>query len=158
MDLHMRTWKQFRDAGMRKLFSDKDARRHWVQKFDPIAKGTRTDTWDYSWQYSIWARRGVTIVPQTNLVSNIGFREDATRTRTGSLANLPVGETAASLHHPPEVRLDDEADQTVFLRVFGGQRTKLRKSWRYKLSKPARVYRKLRERWFASRTSATPAR
>jgi hypothetical protein len=92
-----------------------------------------------------------------NLVANIGFREDATRTRTGALANLPVGEAAETLRHPPHIAFDDKADQAVFLHALGGQRTKLRKSLRYRLSKPVRVYRKLRERWSASRTSVTPA-
>jgi hypothetical protein len=156
IDLEMRTWREFRTWGMGELFSDKDARQYWFQKLDPIAKGTRTDTWDYPWQYSIWARGGVCVVPHMNLVANIGFREDATRTRTGSLANLPVGEAAESLRHPLEVSFDDKADEAVFLHAFGGQRLKLRKSLRYKLSKPVRVYRKLRERWSASRTSVTP--
>ncbi len=157
MDLQMRGWREFKTAGMEKLFSDKDARRYWAQKLDPFAKGARTDTWDYPWQYSIWAQGGVSIVPHMNLVANIGFREDATRTRTGSLANLPVGEAVAGLRHPPQVTFDDKADQAVYLHVFGGQRTKLRKSLRYRLSKPVRVYRKLRERWSASRSSVTPA-
>jgi hypothetical protein len=91
-----------------------------------------------------------------NLVANIGFREDATRTRTGLFGNLPVGEAGADLHHPPQVAFDDKADQAVYLHVFGGERTKLRKSLRYRISKPVRVYRKLRERWSASRSSATP--
>ncbi len=156
MDLQMRTWREFRTSGVEELFSDKDARRHWVQKLDPFAKGTRTDTWDYPWQYSIWARGGVCVVPHTNLVANIGFREDATRTRTGLFGNLPVGEAGADLHHPPQVAFDDKADQAVYLHVFGGERTKLRKSFRYRISKPVRVYRKLRERWSASRSSATP--
>src|SRR4030095_3530365 len=126
------------------LFSDKDARRHWVQKLDPFAKGTRTDTWDYPWQYSIWARGGVCVVPHMNLVANIGFREDATRTPTGLFRTFPVGEAGADLHHPPQVTFDDKADHAVYLQAFGGERTKLRKSLRYRISKPVRVYRKLR--------------
>jgi hypothetical protein len=69
-----------------------------------------------------------------------------------------VGEALADLRHPPRLTFDEKADESVYLHVFGGQRTKLRKSLRYRLSKPVRVYRKLRERWSASRSSSvTPA-
>jgi len=159
MELNMRTWSEFAKGGLQELFTDKDERRHWLQKFAPISTGKRTDTWAYPWQYSVWKHRGFSVVPHFNLVANIGFGDDATHTQDTSspISNLPVGEIPAVLQHPHQVRFDDEADHTVYLRAFGGARTKLRKSLRYKLSKPVRVYRKLRERWSASRSSATPA-
>lgn len=149
MDLRLREWQQFKNSAIRELFPDKDERSYWIQKLHPFFTGQRTDTWDHPWQYSIWAQRGVCIVPQTNLVTNIGFGDGATHTHNTNspISNLPAGEMPATLRHPPELGFDDEADRAVYLRVFGGERTKLRKSWRYKLSKPARIYRKLRERW-----------
>ena len=149
MDLRLREWQRFRNSQIRELFPDKDERSYWIQKLHPFFTGQRTDTWDHPWQYSIWAQRGVCIVPRTNLVANIGFGGDATHTQNTSspISNLPVGEMPDGLQHPPEVGFDDEADRAVYLRVFGGERSKLRKSWRYRLSKPVRVYRKLRERW-----------
>ena len=101
------------------------------------------------------------VVPQANLVANIGFGDDATHTRNPNspISNLPMRELSRVLQHPPAVNLDDDADRAVYLRVLGGERTKLRKSWRYKLSKPARVYRKLRERWggFATQSPMSAA-
>jgi hypothetical protein len=152
MDLTMKGWKQFKTSGIRELFKNRDEQRHWIRKLNPIANGERTDTWAYPWQYSVWANRGVCVVPQTNLVANIGFREDATHTRQSDsrLGNLPAGEMPSVLADPPAICFDDEADNAVFDQAFGGQRMRLRKSWRYKLSKPMRVYKKLRARWSRS--------
>ena len=159
MDLNLRNWPTFKNSSLGQLFSDKDERNYWIQKLHPFFIGERTDTWDHPWQYSIWAQRGVCVVPQTNLVANIGFGDDATHTqnKNSPISNLPIGEMPPVLQHPPGVSLDDEADRAVYLQVFGGQRTKLRKSWRYKLSKPARIYRKLRERWSGRRSVTTPS-
>jgi len=39
-------------------------------------------TWDYQWQYCCAINGGLCIVPKVNLVNNIGFRPDATHTKT----------------------------------------------------------------------------
>jgi hypothetical protein len=42
----------------------------------------KIDTWDYQWIFSCWIHGGLTIIPEVNLVRNIGFgSEDATHTK-----------------------------------------------------------------------------
>jgi hypothetical protein len=87
-------------------------------------------------------------VPETNLVSNIGHREDATHTQSESArANLPAGELPKPLHHPPDLKIHEEADRRMFYEVLEGKRLLERRTWRYRLSKPLRVWRKM---WAAS--------
>ncbi|AOY84345.1 MAG: glycosyltransferase family 2 protein [Moorea sp. SIO1G6] len=38
------------------------------------------DAWDYRWTFAILAQSGLSVVPAVNLISNIGFGEDATHT------------------------------------------------------------------------------
>ncbi|WP_339787953.1 TylF/MycF/NovP-related O-methyltransferase [uncultured Imperialibacter sp.] len=66
----------------------RDERKYWNQ----VAEGLLTkryDAWDYQWMFSIWKNLGVCILPNTNLVNNIGFGRDATHTKqVGGLGDL----------------------------------------------------------------------
>lgn len=55
------------------------------------------DTWDYQWQITILNHYGLVISPSVNLISNIGFSEQATRTQNDSRLNLPLGQSLPEL-------------------------------------------------------------
>jgi hypothetical protein len=94
-------------------------RAHWRAIFMKVAAG-KLDTWDYQWLYSCWRHAGLTALPEVNLVSNLGFRGDATHTRDAApLADLPVG-AIGPLVHPPDVKPNVEADRYTFQTVFCG--------------------------------------
>lgn len=66
------------------------------------------------------ANSGLTILPNVNLVSNIGFGSDGTHTFGESkFANLPVHDIG-EVCHPSFVVRDREADQYTFDHHFGG--------------------------------------
>jgi hypothetical protein len=48
------------------------------------------NTWDYQWTYALFNRRGLSVTPNVNLITNIGFNRDATHTlnKRDRLANL----------------------------------------------------------------------
>jgi hypothetical protein len=75
-------------------------------------------TWDYQWSFACWAQNGLTIMPTTNLVSNVGFGPDATHTRCSpqqdKRACLPTEPMVFPLRHPPVVVPDREADRQLF--------------------------------------------
>lgn len=63
-------------------------------------------TWDIPWNIDIWANNGIGIIPSVNLMSNIGFDEQATFTKTKSVyANLPAGKLKFPLQHPENKNL-----------------------------------------------------
>ena len=66
------------------------AQAYWRACFDGVAGGS-IDTWDYQWVYACWQHGGVSAMPAVNLVSNIGFGQDATHTVS------PESKLAASL-------------------------------------------------------------
>jgi hypothetical protein len=53
---------------------------YWTKAFQTFMDG-ECDTWDYSWHYSVWRERGLSILPTTNLIMNIGIGIDSTHTR-----------------------------------------------------------------------------
>lgn len=59
--------------------SRKDLQEYWVDVFFKMVNNP-IDTWDYQWQYSIWKNNGLSIIPNKNLIKNIGFGSDATHT------------------------------------------------------------------------------
>jgi hypothetical protein len=67
--------------------------------------------WDRQWLKSVRRSGGVAILPNVNLVSNIGFETDATHTKSATKqANVPFTEMVFPLHHPKCLRVDYGAD------------------------------------------------
>jgi hypothetical protein len=86
------------------------------------------NTWDYAWTYACWVQHGLAVYPNVNLVSNIGFRSDATHTTgAGRRANVHAADIGA-LRHPAVVVRRLDADRYTAERVFGtpgGRRERL---------------------------------
>lgn len=92
------------------LFPEPEAQTFWLKMLQYLQED-RPVTWDYRLPYSIWVHKGITIIPNVNLVSNIGFNAGAT-TSTNSdhpLANMPV-QPILPLKHPAAETRDTEAD------------------------------------------------
>jgi hypothetical protein len=113
-DLAIKSWPALRDTDwLDDLLIDPRARSHWRQTFDQAyASGGAFHTWDAQWYYALWSQHGLAIAPKVNLVSNIGFRPDATHTKGhGRLGNLPAHALVWPLAHPPAVIRDRAADR-----------------------------------------------
>ena len=110
-DHDMNLWPNIRDAGwLKDLLSDRASVKYWTAILQSVYEG-RINSWAYRWAFAWWAQSGLAILPNVNLVSNIGFRTDATHT-TGSspLANMPVQAMDFPLRHPLFVIRDVQAD------------------------------------------------
>ena len=84
---------------------------YWTKIFDDVKKG-KIDSWNYPWIYSCWVQNGLTVLPDNNLVRNIGFGEHATHTKDDSNAQsqIPTHEITFPLSHPPFVLRNSDAD------------------------------------------------
>jgi hypothetical protein len=80
----------------------------------------QVDTWDYSWQFSIWLNDGVSIVPLENLVKNIGSGLDATHTATVPTLNLPTEGYRLTGKWPKKVEVNRNKD-TELIRFIRGK-------------------------------------
>ena len=110
--------KNFNDTKFIKdLFDDKKTVKCWLQTFK-IMKKQLINTWDYQWTFTLWNKKQLTILPNTNLIENVGFGVDATHTTGESeLANLKAYELELK-NHPKEVKRDLEADKFTSKMIF----------------------------------------
>ena len=138
-DFEMRGWPHFRDRGLLEQVCDTEFEaRNWKHRFESVFT-KQNDTWDYQWCFACWSQAGLTVTPNQNLITNLGFGADATHTKgDNALAYLDAVEMGP-LVHPSFVIRDRDADRFVIDYVLGGSRergalTRLRYlSWRLRL-------------------------
>jgi hypothetical protein len=75
--------------------------------------------WDSLWQYTILHENGLSITPNQNLVTNIGFGAGSTNTLSENhpLANMST-RAISTIIHPSKIQVDAEADAYHFKKVF----------------------------------------
>ena len=96
------------------ITGDKEIRNYYKRLFDTV-KNNKLDTWDFQWVWTVWKNDGLSIIPNVNLVRNIGFGEEATHTvstnskisevNTGALTEISFNDV---------VKPDDEADRYTY--------------------------------------------
>jgi hypothetical protein len=104
--------KKDRKARLREMFEEEAERRHWGFVWD---NSDEFDNWDAQWSYVALSRGLLAIQPNRNLISNIGFGEEATNA-TGDplgIAARPAEGITFPLEHPPEMRRDIAADRAA---------------------------------------------
>ena len=121
-DHDLSSWEKFKDGQyLRSVLDGELEVKYWHNIFDELYKTGKPNTWDYTWTFTCWQNRGLTILPNVNLVSNIGFRSDGTHTLGESkFNNLPV-QDIGNIRHPFFLMRDRPADEYTFDHVFGGK-------------------------------------
>lgn len=111
-DVGMACWPKVRQQIVAS-FESQDERNFWLTTWDKIYQG-RINTWDYQWAFTCIAQGGLTVIPNVNLISNIGFGSTATHTTSNSfLANIPTEALESPIIHPPVIVRAAEADARV---------------------------------------------
>jgi len=116
----MQSWPYILDNGyMQDILLDKAATKYWSKMFE-TAYRNEIDSWAYRWTFSCWVQNGLTVLPNVNLVSNIGFDEDATHTTGKDNANskIPVFNLLFPLKHPKWMIRDDRADHYTRKKIY----------------------------------------
>lgn len=96
------------DAGLK--FRSLREKNFWQKNFLNVI-------WDVQWAiYSVWKNNGIAIIPNKNLVSNIGFGIDATNyTDEKSInSNIELSTMSFPLKHPLEVEIDNSIENVFF--------------------------------------------
>jgi hypothetical protein len=119
-DYDMKTYPDFiKNNKLNSIFTN------WLQKIETKKTLSRAyrkyyNTWDYQWSYAIWDHNGICIIPNTNLVSNIGFDERGTHTNTFDKRNsaIELNSIDFPLIHPINKEVSIEADYYTFKKVL----------------------------------------
>lgn len=110
-DAEMRSWPALRETNwLDQKLRDPAVTEYRRKTFDQVYTN-EVDTWDAQWFFTCLARNGLAVTPNVNLISNIGFGEDATHTkRVDHLSNLQARRMTFPLRHPSVVKVDHVAD------------------------------------------------
>ena len=136
-DPQLAGWPRFRDAGWLQQLGGHEFARTWGGWLDALYAG-RIDTWDMVWQFSCWQQGLLTVIPEVELVENIGFSSEATHTIDEASPLGARGAIAFPLRHPAVIQVDRQRDADTFRRLYwrspwGELRRKLRKARRLAL-------------------------
>ncbi|MCS7232158.1 MAG: nucleotide-diphospho-sugar transferase, partial [Elusimicrobiota bacterium] len=104
------------DKFIEELFVNKKAIKYWKNIFWKM-KRREIDSWAYPWTFHLWKKKQLSILPQVNLVSNIGFGEEGTHTKVKQkgISEIPVEEIdILNLKHPSRIERNEEADEYTF--------------------------------------------
>jgi hypothetical protein len=128
-DVKVASWPEaYRNRWLESILDDPEEMQHWEGTFDSLYRG-RIDTWDYQWLFACWRRGGLSILPNVNLVTNIGIGPDATHFREGhSTLGIPTGELGNCIH-PSAVIRDAQADQFMFKEHIASRQELRRSNW-----------------------------
>ena len=115
--VNMEGYPKFKqDKKINAIWSKEYIRKYWLDTFDQ-AYENKIDTWDYQWAFSIWKMDGLCVIPNYNLISNIGFRDDATHTKSANkLANQKI-QSMDIIKHPFKIEQNKKADN-YYSKIF----------------------------------------
>jgi hypothetical protein len=100
-DVEMGAWPAARDGKwLRDMLTPEQNPAFWQDALEDVYRG-RNDTWDWQWAFACWMQRGLSILPNRNLITNIGFSDTATHTTKINPIHTerPAFEMSFPLHH-----------------------------------------------------------
>lgn len=112
------SWKKFErqikinDSDLK--FNSKREKKYWNKNFSRVI-------WDVQWAvYSVWKNDGIAILPNVNLISNIGFGSDATNYTDENNINAEIKTNSMNfpLIHPNIIEADTELDNDIFTKSY----------------------------------------
>lgn len=141
-DARIPAWPSLRESSLiHDWFDSPEEQQHWQRIFDDLHAGNPT-IWDGQWTYTCWLNRGLGVVPARNLISNIGFGEDATHTFGDSAsAALPL-ESLGAVRHPKHILRHAAADAFTFEEHYGGRQLRQSRRWDRRLRMAFGAYRR----------------
>lgn len=88
-------------------------RKFWAYIYDRLYAG-QINTWDYQLTYLSQKLGGYNIIPRVNLVSNIGYGEDATNLKKkNKTISVPTAPISFPLVHPKVLKYNQVADRYI---------------------------------------------
>lgn len=114
-DYALSKWPQFKvENHLEGILDSSKEKKYWQKVLERFYSLNEPNTWDYAWTFTCWQNRGLTALPNVNLVSNIGFRNDGTHTlQNAGAAEIPTHDIG-EINHPTLIVRDHTADKYTF--------------------------------------------
>lgn len=126
-DFYISDWPSIRSLSwLSNYLGNKKYAKKWITIFDQAHEEARANPrcsfWDFQWTFACWKNSALNIIPSINLVSNIGYGEDATHPTPVDhpLSKLPASSIEFPLRHPQGITRNYKVDKILRELVFGG--------------------------------------
>lgn len=119
-DVRMANFKMFKTENqINNIFRIKQQQKYWTKIFQLTYDG-KINSWGYVWTYTCFINNGLCIMPNVNIVSNIGFSREALHTKDENsiFSKMKVNEITEIIHSK-FVLVDQEADFFTSKLCFG---------------------------------------
>jgi hypothetical protein len=118
-DVEIKDWPNEKKDFLNRISDLKETKRYWRNTLNSVYDN-KLDTWDYQFSYLNFKQNRKCLIPNVNLIKNIGFGEDATHTINinSEDANIKNHEINFPLRHPENTKMNEEInffyDKNVF--------------------------------------------
>ncbi len=112
-DVDAKIWKNInQNKYLDSVTIDKDERKHWQRSIGNVLSNKHPG-WDAQWTVAVWSQNMLAILPNKNLIKNIGFGQDATHNHTSNTMNSFTESSAMQfpMQHPEIILPNTEADK-----------------------------------------------
>ncbi len=119
-DAGLSLYRQLSQSGrLRHMFDDPLMYKFWERTWRRLVEESRPDTWDYQWTFTCLANYGLSVIPNRNLIENIGFGPGAAHD-TDDFFDTSLSLGLAPDPPPSAMMPDVEADRYTFDHRFNG--------------------------------------
>ncbi|MGQ4646875.1 glycosyltransferase family A protein [Lyngbya aestuarii] len=123
-DFEMKLWPEVKKHNfLGDILIEPQAIKHWTETFQSTYDG-QINSWANRWTFACWMQNGLSILANTNLISNIGFGTESTHTgnKKSKFANIPTEAVEFPLKEPPfmirDMRADSFTQSTLYHQTF----------------------------------------
>lgn len=147
-DFYIRDWPKYRNLFW--LLSKSGSLGYAKQrmKFYDSVYGGKKDIWDFQFTFMLWKNYQLNITPCVNLVSNIGFGNRATHTKSSpshQFSNIPTKTIEFPLKHPKIIMRNLKRDYIEGNQRLGSHKSFLNKIQKYSKKALSKVYKRMFE-------------
>jgi hypothetical protein len=135
-DFDLKVWPEVRDKNLLiDILGDAHAAKVWHQTLQ-MTYDKLLECWDFQWTFANFIQSGLSVIPNVNLISNIGYTQEATHTKEeeSPYNQIPVEAMNFPLKHPPFIVRNVQADRFTEYTLYDYQ-PKLLKRVNQKLKK-----------------------
>ena len=131
-DLMMSEWTLLRSGSwLQSILKNEQEVAYWQRMFDSMQKGL--DTWDYALVFSSWLHGALSVRPKVNMITNIGFGNDATHTDHNSALFASSTDIHFPLVHPKLIATEDSVEKRIDWVSFSGMDKRILEGLRSKI-------------------------
>ncbi|HAR62639.1 MAG: nucleotide-diphospho-sugar transferase [Candidatus Margulisiibacteriota bacterium] len=135
-DANLKTFPDFLASNqISNVYSEPEIKEYWINCLSAVSSN-KINTWDYQWGYTLLMNNGLSIMPNINLISNIGFGADATHVTNSNseLSNMNKYELSEKIIHPMFTLPNKEADNYTYINHYGLKKPTFKKKFKRAIS------------------------